>query len=385
MVGYGAIYSYAAFAEEIAAEFGSSRSSTTLVFVLSGSSCFFISAISGPMADRAGSRVVAAAGMVLVGLGLIVAASAKSLLQVYIGYGLLVGLGAGFAYVPAVAAVQRWFVQHRGLATGIAVSGVGLGTALVPPATELLSLIGDWRASFLVSGMFAGTVGIGGALLLAPLPERRGLAPEGIQISDLTAGVPHVVKAPLLPAGLRTHAFALAYAGTLLVSLPVTLPYAMLVATARDLGINLRDAVVLLSLVGLSSIAGRFAIGALADAVGRRTTFLVCCGGLGATMLLWAGATNSQVLQTFALGFGVLHGGFVALLPVFATDSFGRHSAGAVIGVLYTSRGIALLGGPPALVLGVDTLGSPSVPLAAAAAAGMLGTLLLARLRPTPP
>ena len=50
-----------------------------------------------------------------------VAATASSLVEIYAGYGLLIGLGTGFAYVPAMAAVQRWFDAHRGLASGIAV------------------------------------------------------------------------------------------------------------------------------------------------------------------------------------------------------------------------------------------------------------------------
>jgi MFS family permease len=133
MVGYGAVYSYAAFAEEIAATFGSSRASVSIIYALSGGSCFFVSALTGPLADHMGARVLAVMGMLLVALGFLIAAAASSLIEVYVGYGVLIGLGCGFAYVPAIAAVQRWFDIHRGLASGIAVSGIGIGTALVPP------------------------------------------------------------------------------------------------------------------------------------------------------------------------------------------------------------------------------------------------------------
>src|SRR3712207_3299933 len=125
------------------------------------------------------------------------------------------------SYVPAVATVQRWFVRHRGLASGIAVSGVAIGTALVPPAAEALSLLGDWRVAFVVSGALAGAVGLTGALLLDPSPERRGLAPDGAPAS---LGECPASRALLRAADLperRTRAFALAYAGALLVSLPV--------------------------------------------------------------------------------------------------------------------------------------------------------------------
>jgi len=376
LVGFGAIYSYSAFAEEIAAEFGSPRSAVTLVFMLSGSACYFVSAISGTLADHVGSRVVAAAGMTLVGLGLMVAAIAKSLIEVYIGYGLLIGLGTGFAYVPAVAAVQRWFVVHRGLASGIAVSGVGIGTALVPPAAEALALLGDWRVAFIICGVLAVGVGLAGAALLHDAPERFGLGPDGTR-----PGVPPAQGAPpddLLDV-VRSRAFLLAYVGTLLIAMPVALPYALLVPTARDLGIPRQDALALLALIGLGSIAGRFVLAALADAVGRRLVFLGCCGGVAACTLGWAVADSLAQLQAFALLFGGLQGGFVALLPAFVADRFGRGSVGSVLGVLYTGRGIALLAAPSAVAVGIAAVAAHAAPVAAIALLGGVGTLLLAK------
>ena len=84
MAGYGAIYSQAAFADEIGSAFDASRASVSLVFALGGGTCFLASAVSGPLADRVGPRVLAATGMVLVGLGLVLAAAARSLLEVHL-------------------------------------------------------------------------------------------------------------------------------------------------------------------------------------------------------------------------------------------------------------------------------------------------------------
>jgi MFS family permease len=373
MVGYGAIYSYAAFAEEIGATFGAERASVAIVYALSGGSCFFVSALTGALADRVGARVLAAVGMLMVGIGLMVAATATTLTEVYVGYGLLIGIGAGFAYVPAVASVQRWFEAHRGLASGIAVSGVGIGTALVAPAADALARLGDWRVAFLVCGVGALLVGVTGAMLLLPSPERCELAADG------GAGrLPEAERGQRSPAAVWSRAFGFAYLGTLLVSCAVTLPYAMLVETARGLGIGHHDAVALLSLIGLGSIAGRFVLAALADAVGRRVTFLCCCAGVAAAMLVWAVADGLSTLQVFALLFGALHGGFIALLPAFIADTFGAPSVGGVLGVLYTSRGIALLAAPPTLALGIGATAGHMIPVVGVAAAGTVGAALLA-------
>jgi OFA family oxalate/formate antiporter-like MFS transporter len=365
LVGYGAIYSYAAFAEEIGAAFGAERASVAVVFALSGGSCFMISALTGPLADRIGARLLAGTGMLLVGLGFLVAAAAGSLIQIYVGYGLLVGIGVGCAYVPALAAVQRRFDVHRGLASGLAVSGIGVGTALVPPAAELLAGFGDWRTGFVLAGLASAAVGLVGALLLPAGPGT--VRPDAAR--------------PTPPRDVLGRDFAMTYAGTLLVSLPAVLPHALLVGTARDLGLGQHDALALLGLIGLGTIAGRFLLSALADAVGRRAVFLACCGSMAASMLLWAMAKGEPELQAFALGFGALQGGFVALLPAFVADSFGPRSLGGLLGVLYTSRGIALLAAPPLLALGIAAMAGHVVPVVAMGLIGAAGTLLLASAR----
>src|SRR5882672_8752679 len=109
-VGFGSAYTFSAFVGSLQRDFGASRGSVSLVFSLAGFLYFVLGIASGPLADRWGSRRLAVIGMILTGLGLAMAGVAGSLTGVYVAYGLGVGLGVGCAYVPAVGAVQRWFV-----------------------------------------------------------------------------------------------------------------------------------------------------------------------------------------------------------------------------------------------------------------------------------
>ena len=121
----------------------------SLVFSLAGFLYFGLGIVNGPLADRFGARRLAVAGMILTGLGQAAASAARNLLEVYAAYGFGVGLGVGCAYVPAIGAVQRWFVRRRGFASGLAVSGIGIGTLLMPPlASQLIELLG-WRDAYL--------------------------------------------------------------------------------------------------------------------------------------------------------------------------------------------------------------------------------------------
>src|SRR5579872_5969207 len=87
-VGFGSAYTFSAFLEQLQNEFGASRGSVSLVFSLAGFLYFGLGIVSGPLADRFGSRAFALAGMVLVSVGLALASVAQTLIQVYLAYGL---------------------------------------------------------------------------------------------------------------------------------------------------------------------------------------------------------------------------------------------------------------------------------------------------------
>src|SRR6476661_5887395 len=169
--GFGSAYSFSAFVESLQKEFAASRGSVSLVFSLAGFLYFGLGVVSGPLADRWGSRLLTAVGMVCASL-------ARNLMEVYVAYGLGIGLGVGCAYVPAIGAVQRWFVKRRGFASGLAVSGIGLGTLAMPPlASTLIASVG-WRGAYLVLGAIALVLGGGLSLLIENDPKDRGLGPD---------------------------------------------------------------------------------------------------------------------------------------------------------------------------------------------------------------
>src|SRR5689334_19716697 len=178
-VGFGSAYTFSAFVGSLQKDFAASRGSVSLVFSLAGFLYFGLGIVSGPLADRWGSRRVAFIGMILTGVGLAVASTARSLAEVYTAYGLGVGLGVGCSYVPAVGAVQRWFVRRRGFASGLAVSGIGVGTLVMPPLASLLIDALGWRSAYLALGALAIVIGAGMALLIENDPRDRGLSPDG--------------------------------------------------------------------------------------------------------------------------------------------------------------------------------------------------------------
>ena len=375
-VGFGCAYSFSAFVVSLQQDFAASRGSVAVVFSLAGFFYFGLGVVSGPLADYWGARRLAVIGMVLTGLGLVVASVARSLPQVYAAYGLGVGLGIGCSYVPAVGAVQRWFIRRRGFASGIAVSGIGVGTLLVPPLAAFLIAALGWREAYLILGILSALVGGGMALLIEDDPHHRGLNPDGAPLES--NGEPTRATGISVSAAIRSRRFIGLYAACFICAFGLFVPFVHLVPYALDHGLPQSSAVILLAMIGLGSTAGRFILGGAADRLGRPPSFMAMFVGMALSFVIWAFSTELWALAAFACVFGLFYGGFVALAPAVVTDYFGGRNAGSIIGILYTSVAIGTLIGPGAAGYAFDLTHSYTLPILASVAANIMAAAILA-------
>jgi MFS family permease len=374
-IGFGNAYSFGAFLPSLQHDFAASRGSVSLVFAIAGFLYFGLGVISGPLADRWGARRFAIIGMVLIAIGLAFASVARSLIEVYPAYILGVGLGIGCAYVPAVAAVQRWFVRRRGFASGLAVSGIGVGTLVAPPVAAILIEFLGWRGTYLALGVFTLVAGVGLAFLIDD-PHNRGLAPDGEVMSG--GAQPPPAAAPGVWSIVTSPRFIGLYGACFICAFGLFVPFVHLVPYALDRGIPQASAVLLIGAIGVGSTAGRFLLGDLADRLGRAFSFLVMFVGMGLSFAIWLFAGSFWPLAIFALVFGVFYGGFVALAPAVVIDYFGAQNASTIIGILYTSVAFGTLIGPSAAGYAFDLSHSYTLPILASGCEYALATLVLA-------
>ena len=335
-MGFGSAYSFGTFFTPLQDQFGASRAAVSAAFSLAILTLFSVGPLTGTLADRLGPRALVAGGTVLVGCGLVVASLAQSLWHVQAAFAVCIGGGVGMAYVPAVGAVQKWFDRRRGLASGIAVSGIGVGTLVVPPIGALLIAQLDWRPAFLAVGVVVVLAGGTAGLLVTN--------PSNLATSHTTS--PIVAHGVSLSAAVRSRPFFLLLLGFLLASLGQFTPIAHLVPYAEDRGISPQIAATLLSLLGVGSAVGRFAIGAGADRIGRWRGLGLSFGGVGVSCLLWLVSDGMVGLGAFAVLVGLFWGGSVALAPSVMADYFGTKAVSGIIGVLYFGVGLGALVGP---------------------------------------
>src|SRR6202048_1941790 len=140
----GAVYAWSVFRIPLAKQFHWTISEVTFTFTISifvlGVAAFF----GGLWLNKKGPRVVALTGGFLYGLGVFLASfSANKLWWLYLSYGVIGGIGVGFAYIVPIAVLVKWFPDRRGLMTGIAVGGFGAGALVTAPvATHLIQSVG---------------------------------------------------------------------------------------------------------------------------------------------------------------------------------------------------------------------------------------------------
>ena len=337
----GTAFSFSTFASDLERDLKASSGSISFIFGCAMALLYAGGLFSGALADRIGTHRVAGAGALLAGASLVAAGTVATVWQANAALGLGFGLGLAVCYTPAVAAVQPWFGRNRGIASGIALSGTGLGTLLMPLVASRLIDGKGWREALILIGL-----GVAGFGLVAAHWIRRPA--ESARTSSLQ----------LSYGSLRTLArdpiFRLLYVAGFLSSFALLVPIVHMMPHALRTGVAPRQAACLISILGFGSLVGRLMLGHAADLLGRQRTLGALHVGLGMLFLIWTMKVGFLSMALFAFAYGVCYGATIALRPAVIADHFAGSNLGAVTGLHYTSSVLGPLVGPAAFAYSVD-------------------------------
>ncbi len=306
--------------------------------------------IAGFWQDKKGPKLVGSVGGALMGTGVLLSAFMwQSEWGLKFAYGILGGLGVGFAYVTPIATCVKWFPDKRGTIVGLAVLGFGAGSLIFAPLIE--RLLGTdpamWattipRTFMILSAIFFVCV-IGAAQVYTVPPP--GWKPEGWSppaAATTAAGV--AVKAEFAPAEMvKTWQF---YCLWLIYFLGTAVGITA-IGQAKPIIVELAAATAVMTggtALGIMSAfngVGRLAWGATSDKIGRKnTTMAMFVGYIIACMFLLRNVTsfNQALLGLCVVGF--CYGGYLAMMPSFTADFFGSKNIGANYGIIFTAWGI---------------------------------------------
>jgi MFS family permease len=274
---------------------------------------------------------------------------------IYLGYGVLGGIGLGLGYISPVSTLIKWFPDRPGMATGMAIMGFGGGAFIASPLSVWLmqkfstpTHIGVAEAWICLGLIYLVFMMVGAAIVRVPA---EGWAPQGYvaptQASRLiTADNVYVYDA------LKTPQFWLIWA---VLCLNVSAGIGVLgqaSAMSQEMFKGHVTAVAASGFVGLFSLfnmAGRFIWSSTSDYIGRRNTYF-CFFALGTVLYAlvpYSGAIGSIALFVFcyAVIFSMYGGGF-ATVPAYLRDMFGTRYVGAIHGLLLTAWSTAGILGP---------------------------------------
>ena len=172
-VGFGAMLTLSVFLQPMSEAMSWSRTGIATAALLNFL-CMGVGAFAwGALSDRFGTRLVVMGGGALLGLGMVLASQATTLLQFQLLFGVIVGVAAGSFYAPLIATTTRWFTQHRSLAVALVSAGLSVGSTVMAPLARWMITAYDWRTAMLVIGDLAWLVIIPAGLLCATHRRRR--------------------------------------------------------------------------------------------------------------------------------------------------------------------------------------------------------------------
>jgi MFS family permease len=378
--GIGTHVAFGIFFKPLLADFGWPRASLagahSLAFLLSG----FLGIFIGRLNDRFGPRVLLTVTSLFFGMGLFLMSTAATLWQVYLFYGIMVGIGLSPVDVIALSTTARWFVRRRGIMSGIVKVGTGAGQLCIPFASSVLILSVGWQTSYIFLAAFVTLMLAGMGQLLRRDPSQMGLLPDGdTQLG--TAGSDFVEKGISLGEAFKTRQFWTICFTNLTIVFSLMIIFLHIVPHAMDIGIPATTAASILSTIAGASMVGRLVIGFAADRAGYKTC-MICCFAILISAFLWLQVADELwMLYLFAGFYGIGHGGHFTLISPLVAEHFGIRSHGVLFGIVLFAGTFGGAAGPFLAGHLFDITGSYSSAFWICAAAGSIALGLLLSLR----
>ncbi len=387
----GVRFSFGVFYAAILSEYGWGRGETAGAYSLAMIVHASFAIITGFLIDRFSPRRLFPLGATLLLLGLIAASRIYTIWHLYLCFGVVIAIGINsIGFGPHMALVPRWFVQKRGLASGLTLSGIGMGALVISPLTEFIIESMGWRSAFLIlAGISLCVIIPATAVFQRRSPEEVGQYPDG------TDPKPHEIPGMQQNGGPRGSTFLDTAEKTFKAALCTGAFWWIAVAVfchgffanmllvhqvvhVVDSGYSEMLAASLLGIVGLLMSAGGVFFGFLSDRIGREWGFTwgSSAAFLGLLLFLFVRDTSAPwMLYAFAILYGLGHGGLGPIYSSTMGDLFAGPSLGRIMATLSMEYG---LGGALGAYMGgyfYDMMGSYFVPFVLSLACVILGIL----------
>ena len=365
----GTVYAWSVFKNPLITNHGWSAPQVGFTFTLTIFFLGFSAALGGRFVDKAGTKKVASIAAILFGFGTLLAGLADSLGNLWllwIGYGVIAGIGNGLAYVTPVTVLLRWFPDKKGFITGLAVMGFGLGAAVMGQvAPVMIRHLGIANTFYIAGAIFLAGLLIAAQKLVNP-PADYAVAGNGVKT------VPIAVSVDFKTARGMNQFYILC--GILFLNVTAGIAIISNLSPMAQQQLSLSDPALMagriVAVAALFNGLGRLFWGSLSEKIGRTTAFLLIFGTQIPLFLILPQVTNTAIFTAICCYILLCYGGGFGTMPSFAADTFGAKHIGSIYGPILFAWGIAGAVGP--MLMERVKKNSNSFSLAVYIAAGIL-------------
>ncbi|MFL0302590.1 L-lactate MFS transporter [Streptococcus pyogenes] len=377
----GSTYAWSVYRNPILQETGWDQAPVAFAFSLAifclGLSAAFIGNLVeqyGPRLTGTVSAILYASGNMLTGLAI----DRKEIWLLYIGYGVIGGLGLGAGYITPISTIIKWFPDKRGMATGFAIMGFGFASLLTSPIAQWLIETEGLVATFYLLGLiylivmlFASQLIIKPTAAEIAILDKKRLQNNSYLIEGMTA-----------KEALKTKSFYCLWV-ILFINITCGLGLISVVAPmAQDLtGMSPEMSAIVVGAMGIFNGFGRLVWASLSDYIGRRVTVILLFLVSIIMTISLIFAHSSLIFMISIATLMTCYGAGFSLIPPYLSDLFGAKELATLHGYILTAWAIAALTGPMLLSITVEWTHNYLLTLCVFIVLYILGLMVALRLK----
>ena len=372
----------AVWAVALESQFGWTRTQLGLALSFTRVEGSLTGPIAGYLVDRMGTRFMVFTGLLVLTVGFFLFSQVQNLWMFYLAY-FVMSVGQGQAgWLTVMTLLNHWFVRHRGLAMGLAMVGMGIGTlVLVPVIAWLIDPDADrlgWRRTLEILAVVSLVSAIVLPKVVRNKPEDVGQHPDGVP-SVVAASVNENSGPELeltIGQALRTQAFWCISFGHGLGSMVVLAIMSHLGLLLRDMGYGVQTAGWVIMVQTAVAIVFQFFGGWIGDRIPKNVALFIFTAIQGLGVVLLTLGPEMINFYAFAVLFGIGFGGRTPLTTAIRGDYFGRASFGKILGISTVPMNVLLLIAAPMAGFMRDELGDYDMAFLVLAGLNMAGAVL---------
>lgn len=377
----GSTYAWSVYRNPILQETGWDQAPVAFAFSLAIFCLGLSAAFMGNLVEQYGPRLTGTVSAILYGSGNMLTGLAidrKEIWLLYIGYGVIGGLGLGAGYITPISTIIKWFPDKRGMATGFAIMGFGFASLLTSPIAQWLIETEGLVATFYLLGLiylivmlFASQLIIKPTAAEIAILDKKRLQNNSYLIEGMTA-----------KEALKTKSFYCLWV-ILFINITCGLGLISVVAPmAQDLtGMSPEMSAIVVGAMGIFNGFGRLVWASLSDYIGRRVTVILLFLVSIIMTISLIFAHSSLIFMISIATLMTCYGAGFSLIPPYLSDLFGAKELATLHGYILTAWAIAALTGPMLLSITVEWTHNYLLTLCVFIVLYILGLMVALRLK----